>query len=544
MPSNERRAAARRRAWGGGPHILRFEPLEGRQLLSMANSPISTSGTSAPELVAVAFDTLHDMDWGDTFHAVGTIQNQGNASTTVPFNVDVYASTSTSPAANGIYVGTATIPAGLAPGASASFNQVMEAPPAPLPDLHSSTSYYLDLVVDANNVVGAPPAHTSLVQQSLPFSVVTVMPHARADLAANGFSIGASTASWGDTISVAGQIVNNGQGIAPATRATVVLTAQGQAAGGANDFTLGSISVPSLGAFQGTQVSGTFTLPAHPPAILGGATSLTVTIIPDAGYQTRPALAATNPQGLGIDTALLQMNSGPAPLTAAQQPNLSVASIRLPTTTVTWGEQFQVGATIKNSGAADAGPFLVRYLLVDANNPTATPLAVADATVASLKAGASQALTQTVNLQGALPSGLIPANVAGRVVVQVDPENSVDEPSNPNSILASGAVTLRLISDPPPATAPTSSTTNAPSTTTTTPTQTTSTPTTSTNQGNHTTTTTTVLRPAVAHQAHPAPVRPVRVHKPAVVPAPRKRATPPPKHTVVHPRLRVFGGGS
>ena len=33
MSSHDRRAAARRRAWGRGPIILRFEPLEGRQLL-------------------------------------------------------------------------------------------------------------------------------------------------------------------------------------------------------------------------------------------------------------------------------------------------------------------------------------------------------------------------------------------------------------------------------------------------------------------------------------------------------------------------------
>ena len=32
MPSHDRRAAARRRAWGRGPIILRFEPLEERQL--------------------------------------------------------------------------------------------------------------------------------------------------------------------------------------------------------------------------------------------------------------------------------------------------------------------------------------------------------------------------------------------------------------------------------------------------------------------------------------------------------------------------------
>jgi hypothetical protein len=540
MSSNERRAAARRRAWGRGPHILRFEPLEGRQLLSIATSATSSSG--APDLVAVAFDTLHDMDWGDTFHAVGTIQNQGTATTTVPFNVDVYASTSTSPDSTGIYVGTATIPAGLAPGASAQFNQMMQAPPAPLPDLGSSSSYYLDLVVDANNAVGAPASETSLAQRSLPYSVVTVMPHAQANLVANGFTTDSSTASWGNTITVSGQIVNNGQGVAPATRAAIVLTAQGQTAGGGSDFTLGSISVPSLGAYQGTQVSGTFTLPAHPPAVLGGASNLTVTLIPDVGYQTRPALSAPALQGFGIDSALLQMNTGATALPTSQQPNLSVASVQLPSTTVTWSQPFQVNASIKNSGGADAGPFLVRYLFVDANRPNATPLAIADVTVAGLKAGASQDLTQTLSLQGALPSGVIPADIAGHVVVQVDPENSVDEPSNPNSILASGAVTVRLVSDPPITTTPASSTTTAPSTTSTSTTQNSTTSASHPAQTTSTGTTTPKATTSAKHTTHPTRTRTVRVHPAHTVPAPRKH-TPAVAKTAARPRLRVFGGG-
>ena len=85
MSSNNRRAAARRRAWGRGPIILRFEPLEGRQLLA-AESPCPTwSGRrSTPR---------DDPRLGRQFHATGVIKNQGNGAETGPFQVALYAST-------------------------------------------------------------------------------------------------------------------------------------------------------------------------------------------------------------------------------------------------------------------------------------------------------------------------------------------------------------------------------------------------------------------------------------------------------------------
>src|SRR4051812_14450073 len=63
MPSQKRRAAGRRRAWGRGPIILRFESLEGRQLLTAPPKPL-------PDLVGAVFATTHNLDWGSSFHAV------------------------------------------------------------------------------------------------------------------------------------------------------------------------------------------------------------------------------------------------------------------------------------------------------------------------------------------------------------------------------------------------------------------------------------------------------------------------------------------
>ena len=119
MPSNNRRAADRRRAWGRGPIILRLEPLEGRQLL--AASPVPR-----PDAVATAFDTLHKLDWGDSFHAIGTIQNQGNASISDSFQVAVYASPKMDISRASVLLGEVTVPAGLEAGASFQFDQSFE----------------------------------------------------------------------------------------------------------------------------------------------------------------------------------------------------------------------------------------------------------------------------------------------------------------------------------------------------------------------------------------------------------------------------------
>ena len=79
MTPQQRRAAGRRRAWGRGPVILRFERLEGRQLLTTTTPP-----QPLPDLVGADFATAHNLNWGDTFQAIGTILNQGNAATTSP----------------------------------------------------------------------------------------------------------------------------------------------------------------------------------------------------------------------------------------------------------------------------------------------------------------------------------------------------------------------------------------------------------------------------------------------------------------------------
>ena len=87
MPTLNRRAAGRRRAWGRGPIILRFDSLEPRELLT-APPPLA-------DLAGSSLVTTHAADWGDTVGVQGNIVNQGGSTVTVPFEVALYASPST-----------------------------------------------------------------------------------------------------------------------------------------------------------------------------------------------------------------------------------------------------------------------------------------------------------------------------------------------------------------------------------------------------------------------------------------------------------------
>ena len=524
MPTDDRRANARRKAWGRGPMILRFEPLEGRQVLSaLGVSAATASGTStttaqvAPasrgvQLVATSFDTLHNLDWGDPFRAVGSIQNWGDTATTKPFDVDVYASTTAAIDANSVYVGTVTIPAGLQPGDVAKFDQTLHAPATPIPGLGTATAYDLDLKVDPAGAVTTASAAASAARQGFGSSLVTITPHVSADLVGDGFGLSKTTAKWGDTINVTATVKNQAQGNAPATRARVVLTAAGMA-----DVTVGSLDVPALPAWQSAVVTGTVTLPTALPASLAGATGLKLVLLTDADYTTRPILSTNAMRGEGIDSAAITVAApqGTATSTVAKpRADLSVSSIQTPAS-ITWGTTAQVTAFIENNGKADAAEFRARFLIVDNNHPGNAPLAIGDAVVPGLKAGYSQLVQQTIDLQGKLPDGLNAASIAPRIVVLVDPENRVDETDETNnSLMSSSPISLKLITRDGQSTAvPTTTTTTKP--TTTTPAPTTTKPTTTT-----TTTTSTTSTTKPAPTPTPAPrVKRIVVHKPHAHPA-------------------------
>ncbi len=389
------------------------------------------------------------MDWGQRFQAVGSIKNQGNAPTTGEFKVDVYASPSPTLGRDAVYVGSLTIAATIQPGDTVPFNETMDAPPLAIPSLHGSSSYYLNLLVDSDNTIAeSNEINNANRGQGFDQSLVTITPEVPPVLAGVSFSVTPSTpVAWGQSITVSGRVMNNAQGDAPATRARVILTRNDGQAGGW--LTLGDIPVPAIPAWQTVPVSATLALPVKPPAGFAGATSLQVTMIQDADFQTLPPLSAGTTQGLGLDAAPLTITQGSAatdPTPVAGRPELSVSSVQVPSQTITWSKPFSVSATIENTGASDAGPFRVRFLLVDDNRPSASPLALGDVTIAGLKAGFRQTIDQaTIDPHGKLPDGVLPSAIAGRIVAVVDPENTVDEANETNNTLPSSPVSLRLI---------------------------------------------------------------------------------------------------
>ena len=139
MTSDKRRAAGRRRAWGRGPIILRFEPLENRELLSTATPAL-------PDLVGQSFQTPTTLTWGSSFQAQGVVVNQGNAPATKAFQVDIYASPTPVIGTGSVLLGEATIPAGLQPKGQSAFNDPLTLPSTPLANLGPSGAFYIGMV--------------------------------------------------------------------------------------------------------------------------------------------------------------------------------------------------------------------------------------------------------------------------------------------------------------------------------------------------------------------------------------------------------------
>ena len=259
MTPQQRRAAGRRRAWGRGPVILRFERLEGRQLLTTATPP-----QPLPDLVGADFATAHTLNWGDTFQAIGTILNQGNAATTSPFNVEVYAATATTIDKTSVPLGVVTIPAGLGPNQTANFDQNFSLPATAIPNYSSANPIYIDLFINPNKAVTESNyKNNEGVGQGFDSSPIVIVPEEPSLLVGSSFSINPTSTTWGQTITVTAQIRNNAQGDAPASRAKIVLTPSGLSPGSPYDFTVGYLNVPAIPAWQTINVQRQqITLPA------------------------------------------------------------------------------------------------------------------------------------------------------------------------------------------------------------------------------------------------------------------------------------------
>jgi len=448
MASQDRRAAARRRAWGRGPIILRFEPLEGRQLLT----------ATGPDLVATQFSTVHTADWGDLIEATGTIANQGTVTTTVPVEVDIYASSTqalTTPGAVTIPLGAAIVPAGLQPGASYKFDQIVGLPPSTTTARSPTQSLFITLKVDP---YGNVPEANTLDKQGLGLgvdtSVLTVAPHQPAHLIGTSLSVNPTAEAkpgviaWGDSFNVVQQIKNDGQGDAPPTRARIVLTPAGASPGGYNDVTIATIPVPAIGAFQTTNVVQAVTLPPVEPTTLAGAAQFTISVVQDGDFLTQSVYPKTADQGAGLDQGPLGIAPGPAANTpVGPQPDLAPASVVVSQNSLSWGQQFQVGTVIQNVGAGQAGPFRVRFVATGVAGDLTHGIFLGDTVVsAGLAPNASVNVLAPARLPSRLPFGTNVANPAyARIYAIVDPEDVQDQSQRSNNMASSAPVLLSVL---------------------------------------------------------------------------------------------------
>jgi CARDB len=441
MSTDRRRAAARRRAWGRGPVILRFEALEGRQLLSTVTT------IALPDLVPVAFAADPNPSWGGSFHVQGTVANQGPATVNSAFLVNIYASPTSAMGPGSVLLGQATVPAGLLGGGQASYDQVVNLPTQPISGVSATGTVYIQTLINPDNAVTeSDTLNDSNVSQGVGLAVVAVAPATPAVLTGAGLSISPTVLNWGQTLQVSTKIYNNSTGNAPGTRARVVLTPTSAAPGGASDFTIGNIDVPAIAAGQSATLTQNIVLPGYPPLASINSTGFTLSVVPDADFKTNPVAPRVAVNGNGYDMVALAINA-PTTTLNVSRPNLNVTSALAPSAPIELGQTFEVVATLQNTGNLDAGPFRVRYVLVGSDSTTTSGIFLADATVSGLAVGATQTLTQNLQLPYNLTSYLSTANATtqARIAVVIDPEHAVDLAGPGKTPKVSGLLNLKLI---------------------------------------------------------------------------------------------------
>jgi hypothetical protein len=467
-------------------------------------APVATTPTPTPaapntppapvvpsDLVLGAFAAAPNLDWGQAFDATVIVRNQGPGTAAAGAKVDIFASTKPMLTPGSTYVGTATIGQDIAPGGEVTVTASMHAPPKPIDGLGSAPSYYLIPRLDIDNAVVETTKSNNGGSPSEPSRMVTVTPIREPNLIPTQFlatPVGPGVLRWGGTLQVTSQLTNTEMGtLAPATRGRIVIVPKGQPLDSPNAVTVGDLFYPAVAGYPPVTRQGTVYLPAVVPSSLANATQLTIGVIPDADYATRPKLSTTTMRGEGLDSATITVQKVAPPTPRDRRPDLTILAVQPASDTLSWSQPFSVKATVANTGASEASGVRVRFLLVDASRPNEAPLALADTVLPKLQPGFQQDVTQTVNLEGKLPAGRDPSQIAGRIIVQIDPERTVDEMDTTNNRLASATpIKLKLLtrdavltpasSATPPATVGTTPTTPVVTTPTPTPTPTPTTP--------------------------------------------------------------------
>lgn len=454
MATHDRRDSAGRRSGSRGPAILRFEPLESRQLLS-ANTGAAVAGAKAPDLVAVSFRSDPYGDWGHAIKVGGALRNDGNADAKAPFKVDVYVSTAADRSTGAVRIGSIELD-GLEAGEEVSFDRTFDLPPSPVPRVGEDGAVHIGLVVDAGNAVAESNVANNVDRGvGIDSSIVLIVPHQPANLAVRSVAFENPSLTWGETVKVTARIENALGGHAAASTARVVFTPPGVPVGAGKDVTLiGDLEVPELLPYQSVDVTGYVMLPKGPPRDFPSAGGVIARVIPDASHDVNPIYAPQPPQGRGIDWEVIAVSPDPeaTPVpTDSPRPDLTASEVLTPGATLHWGNSFQVAATVTNQGKTSAGPMQVRFFLAGPNGEMTNALVLGDTILEDgLAAGASETITHTLKLPGKLPFNIPLGDGVGRIVVHVDPENVIDEADSGNNLAFSMPMTLSLPTPRPP----------------------------------------------------------------------------------------------
>lgn len=466
-PHDRRIVRADRAQRPRGPMILKFEPLEERQVLSTT----SAATTAVADLVIQGVQTETYRDWGDSLHVQGSVLNQGAKAVDKDFKVDVYLSPTAKLGTSSVKLGTIDVTDPIAVGGTVALDQTFDLPSSAISGVGSDQAIYIGLVVDATNLVPESNETNNYDRgQGVDSSVVFITDRAPVQLTPAAFSVAEKTPNWGDQISINLRVQNQQAGDAPATRAIVVMTPAGVTPGTGGDVTIADdVEVPALGAYGSTDVTAKITLPPGPTTGAAQAGKYVLWVKTDADFVTNPINSAILLQKEGVDYQTVSLSAADGTTAPTHVgPDLATADVLTPGTPLTWGSPFQVAATVFNRGTTDSGPVRVRFLLGGPNGELSNALVLGDKQLDNLAAGSSETINQTLKLPSKLPFGVQLTAGTGRVIAVVDPENTNPEADETNNASISGVVSLQLPGS-------TSTTTGTTTTTTTTSTKTTTT---------------------------------------------------------------------
>lgn len=441
---SRKRGASGRHAAGRGRYILRFEPLEGRQLLSTgtttSTTPALTSTVGGPVLVQTQFQSPATLNWGQSFQVTGSIQNQGSVPGGSLARVDVYASNGPYVDTNSVLLGSISLPNGLAIGQNYAYSQQLQLPSTALTGF-AGNQIYLNARVDLGNSAG-PDLATPALGQGIDQTLVTIAPATPANLVSTVFQVTPAITNWGSQVGISAQIANTGQMNAAASTAEIILTPSGAQPGAGSDFTVGAINVPAIAAGQSITVNQPITLPASFPKILQGNSQFTMSIVLDTNYSDNQWYPHLPLQGSGQDQAPIEIATTSSTVKLTVLPHLEVKGIQTPSLPMNWGQSFQATAVVQNVGTSAASNVRVDFVFLD---PSVWSQAIylGSAIVPSLPVGMPQTITQTLNIPSLLPDGSTPPQIAqGKIAAIVDPQHQVDQTTYANNTNYTGTVTL------------------------------------------------------------------------------------------------------